>query len=401
MQGYTESDNNISTPGSYQSSRAGENDLFLARFDADGNRLWGTYYGGPAEDLARVITLDNVHRPVLCGVSMSTTGIATLGAVQANNAGGDDMVVARFTPSGQLDWATYYGGSGDERGLGIAVDVFGNLLISGTTRSTGIATPGSFQEVHGDGGLTDDGLLVKMACPAPGLTLSADQNAVCLGDTVSLLATPAPPGGDLLWNPGGASGNTQSYAPDVDLDVIVAYTDLEGCVVSASETIAVLPLPPTPSIFQNGTTLTCDPPGTGHLWTLNGAVIPGEDGPTLEITTGGSYQVEVTDANGCSATSEPFDAILTSVAEGMAITDWTVFPNPSDGQFIIRLGTGTGGAQELRVLDLQGRTVHLERLPALPADAEHQLDLQHAAKGTYVLVLAGEVWQVQQRIVLR
>ncbi|MBK9146194.1 MAG: hypothetical protein IPM12_00075 [Flavobacteriales bacterium] len=401
MQGYTESDNNISTPGSYQSSRGGGNDLFLARFDTDGNRLWGTYYGGPADDLARVITLDNFHRPMLCGSSMSTTSIATLGAVQSNNAGGDDMVVARFTPAGQLDWGTYYGGSGDDRGLGIAVDVFGNLLISGTTTSTGIATPGSFQEVHGDGGLTDDGLLVKLACPAPTLNLTSDQNAVCLGDTVNLSATPTPPGGDLLWNPGGASGSTQSYAPDVDLDVIVTYTDLEGCVVSASESITVLPLPPTPSITQNGTTLTCDPPGSEHVWTLNGTVLPGEDGAALEITTGGSYQVVVTDANGCSAISEPFQAIITSIEEDADHRGFTIFPNPGDGHFNVLISGPGDRFQTLRVLDMMGRTVHVQRLPVTPSGEPFVLDLAQAALSTYLLVLEGDGKRIQQRIVVQ
>lgn len=44
--GYTKSSINIATPGTFRENIGGTNDYFLAQFDAEGNRNWGTYYGG-------------------------------------------------------------------------------------------------------------------------------------------------------------------------------------------------------------------------------------------------------------------------------------------------------------------------------------------------------------------
>ncbi|MFI5221789.1 MAG: SBBP repeat-containing protein, partial [Bacteroidia bacterium] len=59
-----------------------------------------------------------------------------------------------------LPWATYYGGSLSDYGIGLNVDVYGNLLFAGTTVSTSaVATSGAFQTTYGGG--TQDGLIVK------------------------------------------------------------------------------------------------------------------------------------------------------------------------------------------------------------------------------------------------
>lgn len=52
--GSTYSVNNIATSGSHQSTLAGSQDVYLAKFNSDGTRLWGTYYGGTSFDHIRL-----------------------------------------------------------------------------------------------------------------------------------------------------------------------------------------------------------------------------------------------------------------------------------------------------------------------------------------------------------
>lgn len=61
-------------------------------------------------------------------------------ALQPNNAGGDDAIVAKFNPfaSGEasLVYSTYLGGSGTDRGNGIAVTANGRVHVTGVTGSS-------------------------------------------------------------------------------------------------------------------------------------------------------------------------------------------------------------------------------------------------------------------------
>ena len=88
--------------------------------------------------------------------------ISTPGAYQLNLSGNWDLFVAKFNPEGERIWATYYGGPNDELADGIIVDNQQNILFSGRTGSTsGIASPsGVFQSIYGGG--TFDGFFVKL-----------------------------------------------------------------------------------------------------------------------------------------------------------------------------------------------------------------------------------------------
>jgi hypothetical protein len=47
LAGYTQSPNNIASAGGFKNTLGGAGyNAFLAKFDANGNRLWATYYGG-------------------------------------------------------------------------------------------------------------------------------------------------------------------------------------------------------------------------------------------------------------------------------------------------------------------------------------------------------------------
>src|SRR5690606_37678675 len=109
---------------------------------------WATYYGGSLADLGTGCATDSSGNIFLAGYSVST-GIATAGAHQDTFAGNWDAYIVKFNHSGIRQWATYYGGSGDDRVYGCASDSAGNVYISGRTNSTtAMATPGSHQPIN-------------------------------------------------------------------------------------------------------------------------------------------------------------------------------------------------------------------------------------------------------------
>lgn len=143
----------IATAGSHQDVfGAGGADAFLAKFDTDGNRLWGTYYGGDGSDFGFACGLDPSGNVFTTGDTFTGNGtsIASEGAHQGTNGGGCDAYVAKFTGDGVRQWGTYYGGIANDFGRGCFSDSHGTTYSIGETESsTNISTPGAYQETFG------------------------------------------------------------------------------------------------------------------------------------------------------------------------------------------------------------------------------------------------------------
>ncbi len=140
----------------------------VAKYSPAGNLLWCTYLGALGSDRFHAVNLDIFGHVLAQGTSGSTSGVATAGVHQEVYGGGEeDVLLAVFDTSGQLNWCTYYGGEYSDRGRGVESDSLGNLYIGGLTESElGIATPGAYQEQWTEGYYNgnvraEDGYLAK------------------------------------------------------------------------------------------------------------------------------------------------------------------------------------------------------------------------------------------------
>lgn len=149
--GFTESTNVIATAGSYSGSR----DAFVAKLNKSGSRIWGRYVGGTGQDYLGGIVTNNQSGDVFVVVESRSSNLATnLGTEhQTTLLGSGDALLARLDNNGDLQMATYFGGSGYENATGITLDMSGNIIITGFTNSdTAISTNGTHQPVYGGGG---------------------------------------------------------------------------------------------------------------------------------------------------------------------------------------------------------------------------------------------------------
>ena len=147
----------IATSGAHQSNYAGSTDAYIVKFDANGLRQWGTYYGDAgSEGITGIVTSTTGHFYVSGGTtSNSGTVIATIGSHQSGYGGGQsDCFLIKFDYDGIRQWATHYGGTGEDMALECALDLSGNCYLAGYTStgtSTSIATIGSHQATYGSG----------------------------------------------------------------------------------------------------------------------------------------------------------------------------------------------------------------------------------------------------------
>jgi hypothetical protein len=118
-------------------------DAFLVKFDPAGVRLWGTYYGGTEPDFGASCAVDPSENVYLAGQTASTLGIAIGGHQTTHGGGSMDAFLVKFDPDGARLWGTYYGGINEDMGNSCAVDPSGNVYLSGETNSlSGIASGG-------------------------------------------------------------------------------------------------------------------------------------------------------------------------------------------------------------------------------------------------------------------
>ncbi|MEO0139364.1 MAG: SBBP repeat-containing protein [candidate division WOR-3 bacterium] len=146
--GYTYSDDlPVLNPGGgayFQGARAGRGDMFIAKFSENGALQWATYYGGSRDECLEGycnVELDNFGNVWVVG-STSSLDIYVhnpgSGYFQDTLAGRTDAFILKFSPSGQMLWATYYGGSDYDYAYGIKSDLWGNVFITGKTYSNNL-----------------------------------------------------------------------------------------------------------------------------------------------------------------------------------------------------------------------------------------------------------------------
>ena len=102
---------------------------------------YGTFFGGNGLDGANGMAVDATGNAYIAGYTRSTNLPIPSAAAQPSLAGLGDAFVAKINPSGSaLVYTTYLGGSGDDQATGIAVDLSGNVSLSGVTNSTDFPT---------------------------------------------------------------------------------------------------------------------------------------------------------------------------------------------------------------------------------------------------------------------
>jgi len=134
--GGTFSDNGISTNNAHQTVKGRGDDGFVTVFNPDGSIYWSTYYGGADSDAVRDVSFNEEGEILVTGQSDSKSMIATIQSHQRNHAGNLDAFIAKFDSTGKRLWGTYIGGTADDFGMGIDCDENGMIYVNGNTKSS-------------------------------------------------------------------------------------------------------------------------------------------------------------------------------------------------------------------------------------------------------------------------
>lgn len=156
--GLTASPNFPVSPNAFQPVYAGAGpqnagDGFVAELNGQGSAiLFASYVGGTGDDLATAVSRDAAGHLYLAGYTTSTNFPLVTPAQPQPGGLTDGFLIRVAAQTHQIDYATYLGGSGDDRVQALAASSAGTLFLAGDTTSTNY--PG-LRFTAGPGGGTD------------------------------------------------------------------------------------------------------------------------------------------------------------------------------------------------------------------------------------------------------
>jgi hypothetical protein len=132
----------------------GGNDIFVAKYAANGGLVWAKRAGGTSFDVGNGLAMDNAGNAYVTGSFAGTAifGPGEVGEAILTSDGGFDIFVAKYTADGNLVEVKHAGGAGSIAGRGIAVDGTGNAHVTGSFTGTVILGLGE----DGETTLTND-----------------------------------------------------------------------------------------------------------------------------------------------------------------------------------------------------------------------------------------------------
>lgn len=117
-------------------STTGLSDVFIAKYDPDGNFLWAKKMGGLYWDFATAIALDTAGNIFITGAYRNTCDFDPgIGVANITSNGWYSIFIAKYDNDGNYQWVHGIGGLANDIGMGIKTDIHGSVYATGQFRS--------------------------------------------------------------------------------------------------------------------------------------------------------------------------------------------------------------------------------------------------------------------------
>jgi len=379
------------TFGSITLTTVGGDDMYIVKYDADGNVLWAKNAGG-ISDVAQSVTIDpsgNVYVTGYFGTPTITFGPITLtnDAFDTTN----DIYIVKYDGDGNVIWATSVPGISQDFVNSITADASGNIYLAGYFYSSYLAFDSIILSSTG----YFDMFIAKLGDSVPppisaflsSATSGCEQLCIDFNDQSS--------GDPVSWNwtfegatPSSSSDQNPTnicYSDSGTFDVTLITVNAEGTsdTLTLNDFITVYPIPPFPNITQNGDTLSSSF-AASYQWYYNAYLIPGATDQSYTFTQSGLYTVQITDGNGCQSQSS-IEAIAVGIDESNDEFSVNILANPSGNQLMIE-AAGNSTA-ELELVNVLGEKLYQHKENLNSSTKTFAIDISGIPSGIYFLVV--------------
>jgi hypothetical protein len=342
-------------------------DVFTARLDPQtGNPLWVRTGGGSGDDEGQGIAIDVLGNVTTSGYYKSN---ATFDAYTLPGAGNKDVFIIKYDPNGNIVWAKTGAGPGWDAGYRVMLDAFGNVYTEGEF-STGANFDGTVLTSNG----SRDGYLIKYDGA-----------------------------GNLKWIiSGGSPGNGLEYFSDFAFDAygyLWCTGSFEGAAIIDTFHVTT----------QAADIVLCRVDTTGQVLNVLLYGGPGPDYgfgltyvPECFIALGGFFSgtanfggISMTAVGGEEACMVLVDATCTiGIGDHPAREDVNVFPNPSSGSFTVETSDAWGQDSEIILYSVTGQCVLRQKTTGIRT----AVGAEAIAPGLYIVSVQSSRGTVRKRI---
>lgn len=181
-------------------------------------------------------------------------------------------------------------------------------------------------------------------------------------------------------------------APGVYFDTLIGQNSCDSLV---SLTLSIND-PEATALLTGNANLSVAQQFVGYQWVYNGVLIDGATTPTYTATQNGDYSVIITDALGCTDTSNIVTVTALSLAEELQL--FTIYPNPATQNVFIKAENVPVGEYTLTLTDVTGRVLS-QRSLAIGNAVIEQINITSLAKGMYMLTVSTNSLKQTYRLV--
>lgn len=381
--GVTQSKTNITTPDAFQDTLAFDFGYsgfpFLAKFSADGDRLWGSYFNDPTGqvgnwglELKNLVVDNNDNYWILFNVYGSNSDFFQVGD-QWNpaNENSYNSILVQFKDN-EILWSTYI----DAQFKSISIDQLSNLYLAGDANETSYTSPGAFEEDYIAQYATSY-LLKSTICDEHTNTVTPSNfqpnQAICPHATITFSVNP---GFDTYtWTlPSGWTGTSDSNSIEVQVNDQSGMITVSGdyqCGTSADLSVSLDIIDAAAIDFTVSNDTLYATGYDAYTWYFNDELIAGASEAYIILDVAGIYKAVVTTEEGCMV-SASYEYGGTGIEE-LAADAIKIYPNPATKQLTIDLQAKA----QYAVYDVQGRLVLTSN--------NNSIDISKMSNGHYLL----------------
>ncbi len=358
--------------GTFNLTSAGGTDIFIFKLDGSGNFVWANRMGGTSGDYGYSIALDGSGNVYTTGYFQVTADFDPgTGTFNLTSAGSTEIFISKLEGSGNFVWANRMGGTSQDEGHSIALDVSGNVYSTGFFNGTVDFDPGA-----GTFNLTSAGydiFISKLDASgnfvwAKGIsgTSTEDGRSITLDGSGNVYTTGYFQG-TADFDPGAGTFNLTSAGLD---DIFISKVDASGNFLWAKR------MGETGNDY--GRTIALD--GSGNVYTtgfFNETVDFDPDAGTFNLTSVGSADIFVVRLGNYTL----------GIPEEFESSEFIVFPNPSNGIFSMKSASSASiEGIKIEIVNVLGKTIYSAQINSDKAE----IDLSKQPKGIYFYQMKSE-----------